>query len=258
MARIRVTFDGRLSVNGSALLMHNERLADPLDLYSQWLAELSKKRTKTERDIEEMGRREFLGAGYWAKDDGPEDTESAEPFIPTWNIIRCLQAAATRYKLGKHIIRGIVPVEDETTLQYDGPRTTKELWESGLFHSRKGVAVGQRRVIRTRPCFTDWKVEAELELDLTILDAMQVNQIAAAAGRYEGLGDARPRFGRFLGSAELLADPSMFRIPDRLDIGRDLAAQKSARDAIETADKEHSEKHPSGVERAKRVLAKTT
>ena len=52
MARIRVTLDGATAVNGASLLMHNERLADPLDQYTRWLAELSKKRSKTERDIE--------------------------------------------------------------------------------------------------------------------------------------------------------------------------------------------------------------
>jgi hypothetical protein len=77
MARIRVTLDGSTAVNGSPLLMHNERLADPIDPYTRWLAELTKKRTKTERDHEEIGRREFMGGGYWANDDGPDKNGGA-------------------------------------------------------------------------------------------------------------------------------------------------------------------------------------
>jgi hypothetical protein len=256
MARIRVVLDGHTASNGSPLLMHNERLADPLDPYTKWLAELTGKRTKTERDIEEMARREFLGAGYWANDDGPEGTQS-EPVIPTWNIVRCLQESASRHKLGKHILRGIIPVDEMTPLIYDGPRDADAMWKAGTFHSRKGVAVGQRRVIRTRPCFTDWSVEAELELDLTILDPMQVNQIAAEAGRYCGLGDARPRFGRFLGSATLLGDPAMFLAVDQLDDVRQALAATTARAAINAADTAHSLKNPNGKERAKRVTKAT-
>lgn len=254
MARIRVTFDGATAVNGSPLLMHNERLADPLDPYARWLAELSKKRSKTERDIEEIGRREFLGAGYWMEDGGPEKKVSG-PFIPTWNIVRCLQEGAKRHKLGKHVVRGIVPVSEETPLMYEGPQDAYALWKAGTFHSRKGVGVGQRRVIRTRPCFTNWKVEAELELDLAILDPDVVSLIALEAGRYEGVGDARPRFGRFLGSAELLADGQDFAVTDLLDEARQKVAALTAREAIQESDESHSVAHPNGKERAKRVKA---
>jgi len=253
MARIRVTLDGRTAVNGSPLLMHNERLADPLDPYTKWLAELSKKRTKTERDIEEMGRREFYGAGYWVIDNGPGSKDQSGPVIPTWNIIRCLQESASRHKLGKHVMRGIIPVDEYTPLLYDGPREVDSLWKEGTFHSRKGVAVGQRRVIRTRPCFTDWSVETELELDLTILDPNQVNQITAEAGRYCGLGDARPRFGRFLGAAELLGDPAEFIAADQLDDVRQELAATTARASIGESDAAHQLRNPNGKERAKRV-----
>ena len=257
MARIRVTFDGATAVNGSPLLMHNERLADPLDPYARSLAELTKKRSKTERDIEEIGRREFLGAGYWMVDGGPGKKVST-PFIPTWNIVRCLQEGAKRHKLGKHVVRGIVPITEETPLIYEGPLDAYDLWKDGTFHSRKGVGVGQRRVIRTRPCFTDWKLEADLELDLTILDADVVSLIALEAGRYEGIGDARPRFGRFKGSAELLVDESEFAVSDLLDEARQKLAGVTARESIQDSDAEFKAVSPNGKERKKRVLAKVT
>lgn len=257
MARISVTFDGATAVNGSPLLMHNERLADPIDPYTRWLAELTGKRKKTERDHEEIGRREFIGAGYWLKDTGPQGQQSG-PFIPTWNIIRCLQDAATRYKLGKQVLRGLVPVSEETPLIYDGPQEVDELWKSGLFHSRKGVGVGQKRVIRTRPCFTDWKLEAELELDLTILDPYTVSHIAKDAGLYIGVADARPRFGRFQGSAELLGDPADYVIPDALDDIRSKLAITTAGQAIALLDEGHAKVNPNGKERKKRVAKKVS
>jgi hypothetical protein len=235
--------------------MHNERLADPIDPYAKWLAEISKKRTKTERDIEEMARREFIGGGYWAVDEGPAGKQSG-PYIPTWNNIRCLQESAQRHKLGKHVVRGLVPVDESAMLIYDGPNDVAALWDSGLFHSRKGVAVGQRRVVRTRPCFSDWRLETELELDLAILDPEVVKLIAVEAGRYIGLGDARPRFGRFLGDATLLSDAAEFAAPDVLDELRQKVAASTARAAIENSDVKHSSQHPNGKERKKRVATK--
>lgn len=252
MARIKVAFDGSTAVNGSPLLMHNERLADPLDPYTRWLAELSKKTKKTERDIEEIGRREFLGAGYWLDDNGPGKASSG-PYIPTWNIIRCLQEAAKRHKLGKNIVRGIVPVTEETPLVYDGPQDTDALWKSGTFHSRKGVGVGTKRVMRTRPCFPNWKVECELELDLSILDPDVVDAIAVQAGQYEGLGDARPRFGRFFGSVELVGDPAGFLVPDLLDEAREKLVAATARKTITQKDEANASVSPNGKERAGRV-----
>jgi hypothetical protein len=256
MARIRVTLDGSTAVNGSPLLMHNERLADPIDPYTRWLAELTKKRTKTERDHEEIGRREFMGGGYWANDDGP-DRNVGEPFIPTWNIIRCLQEAASRHKLGRHVVRGIVPVSEETPLVYDGPRDANELWNTGLFHSRKGVGVGQKRVIRTRPCFTDWSIDTELELDLTILDPDTVSLIAKEAGIYFGLGDARPRFGRFDGSATLMGDPADYVAADVLDDVRSKIAVMTAGSTIAKMDALHEGAHPNGKARKERVTKAT-
>lgn len=252
MARISVVFDGATELNGSPLLMHNERLADPIDPYTRWLAELTKKRTKTERDHEDIGRREFMAGGYWASDEGPTGARIG-PVIPTWNIIRCLQEAASRHKLGRHVARGIVPVSEETPLIYDGPRDGDELWKSGLFHSRKGVGVGQKRVIRTRPCFTNWRVEPELELDLTILDPDTVNLIAREAGIYYGLGDARPRFGRFAGSAALVGDPADYVAPDVLDDVRSRLAMMTAQNSITAQDESHAGVSPNGKERRKRV-----
>ncbi len=252
MAVIRVVFDGTTEANGSPLLMHNERLADPIDPYTRWLAELTGKRKKTERDHEEIGRREYIGGGYWMVDEGITGKQSG-PYIPTWNVIRCLQAGATRFKLGKHVVRGLVPKSEETPLIYDGPTDVDELWKTGLFHSRKGVGVGQSRVIRTRPCFSEWKVEVELELDLTILDPETVDYIALSAGKYEGLGDARPRFGRFHGSAVLIGDAADYVAPDVLDDVRTKLAALTQRTAIVQTDAAHSTVHPNGKERKERV-----
>jgi hypothetical protein len=117
--------------------MHNERLSDPLEPLTRSLAEVSKKRSKTEADHLEVARREFLGGLY---------TNGNGPCIPAWNMIRCLQEGATRRKRGKDVLRGVSPIDEHTDVLYDGPRDPDELWKDGGFFLRKGVVVSGRRV----------------------------------------------------------------------------------------------------------------
>lgn len=195
MARIVVTLDGHSDKGGTPLVCHNERLADPLDPISKEIAKISGLRKKTEANHLEIARLEFAGGLYHDEDLGP--------YIPTWNIIRSIQEAGKQQKLGAAVLRALVPGAEKAAIQYDGPRDIGAMWEDGRFVLRKGVGISGRRVMRTRPVFVDWVVEADLELDIAVLNPDKIDQLALAAGKYEGLGDNRPQYGRFRGSAEL-------------------------------------------------------
>lgn len=223
MARMLVTLDGRSADGGCPLLMHNERLADPLDPFALAIGKISKKRGKTEADHLEVALLEFVGGLYhdgadeWLKASGQavedvpfikdaESDPSLGPYIPTWHVIRAIQNAGKQHKLGAAVLRGITPVgSGKAALEYDGPREIDELWRAGTFALRKSVGVGSSRVMRTRALFTDWRLEVEIEIDLNVLDAPKINQLAAEAGRYQGIGDYRPVYGRFTGSAKLVS-----------------------------------------------------
>lgn len=193
MARMRVILDGRSDANGSPLLMHNERLADPLNEYALEISKISKKRGKTEADHLEIARLEFVGGMYFDDEIGP--------YIPIWNIVRSIQNAGKQHKLGATVLRGVVPATEKTPVVYDGPRDIEGMWDAGTFALRKSVGIGSSRTMRTRPVFTDWQIDAEIEVDLTQLDFEKVNQLIFEAGKYQGLGDNRPVFGRFHGHA---------------------------------------------------------
>lgn len=205
--------DGRTASGGSALIMHNERLADPLDPCTRALGAVSKKRNKTEADHEEIGRREFIGGLYTAPLTGPdllvmrEDGSVSngvphQPVLPAWNIIRCLQDGATRQKRGKDVLRGIYPLVEYAELKYDGPTDPEELWRSGSFSLRKTVGVQRSRTVRTRPFFTDWQAELPVEVDSTVFDIDTLRAIWRDAGVYAGIGDMRPVYGRFVGTVD--------------------------------------------------------
>lgn len=182
----------RLDGSGSALLMHNERLQDPLDPHTRAVAEISGKRRRTDADHLELGHREFLGSLY---------TNGNGPCLPAFNVIRCLQEGAKRSKRGKDVLRGVFPLVEHVDVLYEGPRDPEQLWlERESFSLRKGVVVSGRRVTRTRPHFRDFAIELPVEIDPIVFDLDSVETCWADAGKYVGIGDNRPIYGRFVGT----------------------------------------------------------
>jgi len=189
--RVLLTMDARKESGGTPLLMHNERLADPLDDYTRSIAKISKKRGKTDADHIEIGHLEFLG-GLYQNGNGP--------CIPAGNVIRCLEDGGKMVKKGTDVLRGVVPLADHADLAYDGPRNEEELWAE-RFWLRKTVGIQKSRTMRTRPFFAEWSASLPVEVDPSIFDPDMLADVWRRAGRYAGIGDRR-RYGngRFLGT----------------------------------------------------------
>jgi hypothetical protein len=208
--KVLLKMDGRTEAGGSALLMHNERLADPLDAFPQAIAAVSKKRNKTTADHRDMARLEFFGGLYTTPAyDAPEETLPAAndghvPCLPAWNVVRCLQDGAKRHKRGSDVPRGIHPLAQVATLIYDGPNDPRELWTDGGYALRKTVGVQRARTVRTRPMFTDWRGELAVEVDPVVFDVHTLRVAWKDAGLYCGIGDMRPIQGRFVGTIEVV------------------------------------------------------
>lgn len=179
-----------LELTGVApLLLHNSRLADPLDEFARALKKVSSKRAKTDADHEEMGRLEWLGGLYMADKVGP--------CIPQANALAMLVAGAKFNRLGKAAKAGIV-IDKVGKIEYDGPREPEKMWAAGKFIDKRSARInGKSRIMRTRPRFDDWKVTLEVMYEPTIVDRESVIRFAEKAGEVEGLGDNRPQFGRF-------------------------------------------------------------
>ncbi len=205
---IKLVADGHTDAGGMALVMHNERLADPLDPITRRLAGITKKRNKTEADHLEIARTEFYGGLYCSTpitvgEDGEILVPSESvPVVPAWNLLRCLQDGAKRHKRGPDVLRGVHPLTDNASLEYEGPIDPETLWKSGQFALRKGVGVQRSRTIRTRPIFTEWRAVLDIELDMNVFDVDTLQVFWGDAGRYAGLGEMRPVYGRFCGTVE--------------------------------------------------------
>ncbi len=191
--KVLLKLDGRTASGGSSLVMHNERLADPLDEYTRNIAKVSKKRNKTEADHLEIGRLEFLGGMY---------TNGNGPCIPAWNILRCLQDGGKRHKRGADVLRGVYPLSEHADVIYDGERDPDTMWKLGGFALRKTVGIQRSRTMRTRPIFTDWQSELPVEVDPVVFDLDALRNIWREAGVYAGLGEMRPVYGRFAATIE--------------------------------------------------------
>jgi hypothetical protein len=187
----------RISITGTApLIVHNIRLANPLDPIAKAMKQISSKRKKTDEDFEALAWLEFEGSFYMAPDVGP--------VIPGANVEKCIVEGARITKAGKQVERGLFVIDNEAPLLYDGPRDVDGLWAREEFRSVMAVKVGQSRIMRTRPIFKTWALDADAEVDLGLLSLPDLRSILTDAGNMVGLGDYRPRYGRFTALVEEL------------------------------------------------------
>lgn len=181
-------------VGTAPLLMHSSRLSNPLDPVAKAMKRVTGKRKKSDEDYEELARLEFGGSMYFDSEVGP--------FIPADNIWRALYDAAKKTRRGPKVKESVFIDSDVNRLDYEGPRDDKALWLREDFRHISSVKVGPSRVMRTRPIFRDWSVEAHGILDTVQLDFQDLVEIAEVAGSQIGLGDWRPRYGRFVATVE--------------------------------------------------------
>lgn len=169
------------------MIQHNGQTADPLNRFSKALKAISSKRKKTDSDLEELAHLEFL-AGLYMSEDGP--------IIPPMVIDACIIDAAKKNRESVLAKSGFFTVGN-SIMEYNGPRSAEELWKDDRFHLSVPVRVQTARVIRTRPIFNEWALVTNVQYEDSVVNAATVSGWFNIAGALVGLGDWRPRFGRF-------------------------------------------------------------
>lgn len=175
------------------LLMHAPRTVNPLDEITQEIKSYTGKRKKTQEDHLTIARLEWEAGLYHDPEVGP--------YIPSANVEICLRDSGKITRQGTAVTRGVVVSEDKLPLVYDGPRGmngrgTQDLWDANYKDIRR-VGNQQNSVMRCRPMFPNWSIRVPVLLEPSILDRRDLIELADRAGRMIGLGDYRPRFGRF-------------------------------------------------------------
>jgi len=180
----------KVRVNGSGpLLMHSDRLANPLAKETVAHKALTSKRKKVEDDHIAIARSEFLASCYFNEADGIH--------VPGICFDAAFLAGAKLQKMGVHWKRGALVMETAVRLLYEGPKTPEGLWESPEHVDVRGVRVGAAKLMRYRPVFRSWAAELSVSVNTEVLDLAAVKRAMEDAGRLIGVCDYRPRFGRF-------------------------------------------------------------
>jgi hypothetical protein len=83
-------------------------------------------------------------------------------------------------------------------LVYQGPADLQDLWADQAFRLTAGVRVQRNRIMRTRPIFESWTLVAQVLYNPSQLIRSEIQEFFRIGGDLIGLGDWRPRFGRYL------------------------------------------------------------
>lgn len=113
-------------------------------------------------------------------------------FIPSTQPEACMQKAGAdfvmegRKKYGQYLKGGIFIEQQEIPLS---PQKY-EIFECP-------VVINRARVLAWRPMFTNWSCEFTINVTDDMIDTNVLKEILIEGGRHKGLGDWRPKFGRF-------------------------------------------------------------
>jgi hypothetical protein len=173
----------------TTLLMHSTRGVNPLDPLSREMKKITSKRTKTEEDLLAMMRFDYELSAYHDKDLGF--------YLSAEMLEACIREGCKANKNGQKAKIAIFVVEEKIVLGHDGPSTIEEAYAEVDMKDIRTVTVNNSKILRCRPRFNRWWLEFTVELDETILSFEEFCHALDIAGRQKGLGDYRPRYGRF-------------------------------------------------------------
>jgi len=123
------------------------------------------------------------------------DKKTEEIVHPTEHIFGALIKAGTAFKFeGKKTFKDIIKAGLIVEPEY--VPLNKKKWDE---IDTRPVVIQRARVMKWRPRFNQWKIEFEIQiLDDENISIPLLKQILERAGTYHGIGDYRPRFGRFM------------------------------------------------------------
>ena len=197
-----------VKVQGTApLLLSNVQYSDPLGPYQKKKTYFTDKkgRAKTDTVLESCRKIEWLYSGYWEQEGTVEIDEAqntvefegfANPYLPASNFARACRNGGTPYKLGTALQRAVT-VTSDGPLEYDGPREANAMFEVEGPKRHQLSAFTKRGVFVNRLCFQQWKTKFEVMLNDEMMDLETFRRCVNTAGKVEGLGTWRPRYGRF-------------------------------------------------------------
>lgn len=185
-----------LHLEGTAPLLMNSAEADRDSELFRAYTLLGQKKGKTLDDEARLRELEWELRIYLDDEIGP--------YVPGRMVKAVLCAAAGKFKKGATIGRSLITVLYRIPLQYEGPRDQAGLWSEGFRYTTmvKNAGFNAGRVMRCRPMFPEWSLDADLAYDPEEIDADTLGLVVERAQRF-GIGDYRPEFGAFSATLNL-------------------------------------------------------
>lgn len=183
------------------LLMHNGRLANPLDPWSQRVKAVSNKKNKTDADLLQLCLLEAR-AGLWETSRDYNQPKSTVG-LPNAAVWRCIYDAAKAFKLGEDIKRSLRYEDIVAPLLVDGEELNCDEYASDLANIYYvPVRLMGKKTMRARCRIPDWTSEHRFSLDEDVLDLRRLIPVMERAGSMVGVGDWRPTYGTFVATFE--------------------------------------------------------
>lgn len=166
-------------------------------------------------NIEITGIAPLLHHRFQTENHGENASKSKKKvYDPKEEAENCLyrNSAGEIYQPAEHIFQAMV--KGAVAYKFEGKKTYKDVITSGIAISpedipliteqdyeidARPVVIQRSRVVRWRPRFNEWKVRFTIDiLDDENISVPILKDILETAGKTKGIGDYRPRFGRFM------------------------------------------------------------
>jgi hypothetical protein len=178
------------TIKGCApLIINSDAMADPLNPMTKELTKLTGKRKKTAEDHSAISDIQWRGK-FHVNVDGI-------PVVTAGMLEATLRAGARKKKLGKQFEAGVHVFDNPIIKHNNGTLTVDNLEKHPEHKFRSMVVIQRNRVATTRPIFPTWELTFDVMYSPGIVDEDQIDEAILTAGEQCGLGDWRPRFGRF-------------------------------------------------------------
>lgn len=154
-------------------------------------------------------------------DSGAQKKSGGKDYSDEWKKALYFDEKIGIYQPATHIEGALIKAAVNFQITGKGKKTYKDLFKSAVFvtpdyvpHGLKGtpdklaeegkltidkrlVRINNSGVERRRPMLKSWSLEFVIEVHDDQISHDVVKQILEHAGRYVGIGDYRPKFGRF-------------------------------------------------------------
>lgn len=181
----------QVTIAGDTLLMHNGQTSDPLNKYSKAMKAITRDRVRkaTDEGVEALTRIEYEAGLYL--------NAKKQVILPSRILEAHISEAARKTKEGKNALAGMF-VDTDGILEFKGgPLTVEQLLDSDEHRLTVSVCVNNGRVMRTRPLFRNWSTTFRVSILNELVNSDSLRIWFENGGNLVGLGDYRPRYGRY-------------------------------------------------------------